>query len=155
MRSWLSSLIVLLGASITDALWPTPLHAWIVVLIATALNVMVCINVFHGRMRRGLNRKTKLPGFPTFVSGPKYLTTDNGHRTTLVVGMADTISYCTTFFSSEQRKHIDKFLKYMYSLTGDEMRKILDDYLIADQARQKFAIASSFIAAIEEKMGKV
>ncbi len=87
------------------------------------------------------------------VKGSKYLTLPDGHRTTLVAGMADMLNMYEMFASGQDRVRLDAMLKFSNSYESDALRKLFDEYMNADGKRQDFLIAGCFVAALQEWCG--
>jgi len=92
-------------------------------------------------------------GFAMRSDGSQYLALPDGHRTTLVVGMIDMLELMVTHVTSDERRKFDTTLAYARQFESDKLRYLLDDYVNGDMSRQKYAVASSFLAALLRKCG--
>ena len=86
------------------------------------------------------------------VTGGKYCTLPPGHRTTLVAGMSDMLSYATLFVPDQRKAAVDALLNVTKSYETDALRQVLDAYMEADPSRERFMIVGCFVAALEEKI---
>jgi hypothetical protein len=94
--------------------------------------------------------------FPTTkgrVTGSRYLSLPDGHRTTLVVGMSDMLNYASLFASEERRARLDALLRFENPYESDALRQLFDGYMNADTSRQKFLTAGCFVSALDERCG--
>ena len=81
------------------------------------------------------------------VDCKKYRELPDGHRTTLLTGMVDMI---TDYLIEEQKPTFDNLRRYAHALPGGELRRLMDGYIDADPSRERYAAASSFVAALNE-----
>ena len=74
-----------------------------------------------------------------------------GHRTTYVVGLIDMVDMLTQHVGQEKKSRLNSLRQYARPLTGDELRKLMDDYMDTDVSHQQYAAASNLLAALAEK----
>jgi hypothetical protein len=86
------------------------------------------------------------------VDNETYLGLPEGHRTTYVVGLIDMLDWVGPYLVPERKATAERLLRFARPLRSEELGKMLDSYVKADAARNRFAASSSFVAALKEKM---
>jgi hypothetical protein len=84
------------------------------------------------------------------VTGGKYMTLPDGHRTTLVVGMSDMLNLSSLTVSEQSKAQLEAWLQVANPYQSDDLRRKFDDYMNADSSRQKFLVAGCFAAFLNE-----
>jgi hypothetical protein len=87
------------------------------------------------------------------VSEQRYVDLPDGHRTTLVVGMADMLSRMTDYLPPDRQDAFLPLLEYAATFESGALREEFDRYIAEDPATPTTAIASSFIGMLVTRTG--
>lgn len=94
------------------------------------------------------------------VDGKKYCELPDGHRTTFVVGMADMLDCLPAALLQYDlvalqlsSASLNKILEFAGKFESDSLRKLFDDYISEDPARQNYMASSNFLAMLISKSG--
>ena len=91
--------------------------------------------------------------FDMHVDGGAYVALPEAHRTTFVVGMVDMMEKMSVYIRPDIEQQTKAVRFCAHSLSGAELRQMLDDYMGADRSRDAYSAASNFICALVEKAG--
>jgi hypothetical protein len=92
---------------------------------------------------------TKLKGR---ITESRYKDLPEGHRTSLVVGMADMLQCLSKYMDARTQNSFEPIFEYMEPLVSGDLRGIFDSYLATDSS-PTIGIASSFLSMLIEKSG--
>ena len=87
------------------------------------------------------------------VTDNSYRELPEGHRTTLVVGMADMLECLAKYLDPKTLAAFEPIFEYKRSLVSGDLRETFDSYIANEPSRPTCAIASSFLSMLIEKSG--
>jgi hypothetical protein len=87
------------------------------------------------------------------VTDDSYRELPEGHRTTLVVGMADMLECLAKYLDPKTLAAFEPIFQYERSLGSGDLREAFDSYMADEPPCPTCAIASSFFSMLIDKSG--
>ena len=81
------------------------------------------------------------------VTERRYIELPEGHRTTLIVGMADMLNSLSKYFDQKTLKAFQPILEYEGRFESSELRERFDEFL-KENPSSTTAVASSFLGML-------